>query len=130
MTPGIEAVRRISSGSTWEPIVGYSRAVVAGPYVEVSGTTAPEAGDSPYEQTKAAIAKVASALAEAGVGLGDVVRTRMFVTDIARWEEYGKAHGEVFGDIRPATTMVEVSALIDPGILVEVEATGYRGNGA
>lgn len=130
MTPGIEAVRRISSGSTWEPIVGYSRAVVAGPYVEVSGTTAPEAGDSPYEQTKAAIAKVASALAEAGVGLGDVVRTRMFVTDIARWEEYGKAHGEVFGDIRPATTMVEVSALIDPGIVVEVEATAYRGNGA
>lgn len=130
MTPGIEAVRRISSGSTWEPIVGYSRAVVAGPYVEVSGTTAPEAGDSPYEQTKAAIAKVASALAEAGVGLGDVVRTRMFVTDIARWEEYGKAHGEVFGDIRPATTMVQVSALIDPGIVVEVEATAYRGNGA
>lgn len=106
--------------------MGYSRAVVAGPYVEVSGTTAPEAGDSPYEQTKAALAKVAKALAEAGVGLGDVVRTRMFVTDIARWEEYGKAHGEVFGDIRPATTMVEVSALIDPAILVEVEATAYR----
>jgi enamine deaminase RidA (YjgF/YER057c/UK114 family) len=126
MTQGIDAVRRISSGSTWEPIVGYSRAVVAGPYVEVSGTTAPEAGDSPYEQTKAALAKVAKALAEAGVGLGDVVRTRMFVTDIARWEEYGKAHGEVFGDIRPATTMVEVSALIDPAILVEVEATAYR----
>jgi len=126
MTHGGDAVRRISSGSTWEPIVGYSRAVVAGPYVEVSGTTAPEAGNTPYEQTKAAIDKVAQALGEAGVGLTDVVRTRMFVTDIARWEEYGRAHGEVFGDVRPATTMVEVSALIDPKILVEVEATAYR----
>lgn len=126
MTHDADAVRRISSGSTWEPIIGYSRAVVAGPCVEVSGTTAPEAGDSPYEQTKAAIAKIAKALAEAGVGLADVVRTRMFVTDIARWEEYGKAHGDAFGEIRPATTMVEVSALIDPAILVEIEATAYR----
>jgi enamine deaminase RidA (YjgF/YER057c/UK114 family) len=126
MTNDADAVRRISSGSTWEPIIGYSRAVVAGPYVEVSGTTAPEAGDTPYEQTKAAIEKIGRALAEAGVGFGDVVRTRMFVTDIAQWEEYGKAHGEIFANIRPATTMVEVSALIDPAILVEVEATAYR----
>lgn len=119
-------VQRISSGSQWEPIVGYSRAVVAGQYVEVSGTTAPEAGDSPYEQTKAAIEKIRLALSQVGAGLDDVVRTRMFVTNIERWREYGKAHGEVFGDIRPATTMVEVSALIDPAILVEVEATAFR----
>jgi enamine deaminase RidA (YjgF/YER057c/UK114 family) len=129
MTEDVGAVRRISSGSTWEPIVGYSRAVVAGPYVEVAGTTAPEAGDSPYAQTTAAIAKIGQALAEAGVGLGDVVRTRMFVTDIARWQEYGKAHGEAFADIRPVTTMVEVSALIDPAMLVEIEATAYRTGG-
>ena len=126
MTTDTDDVRRISSGSIWEPIVGYSRAVIAGPYVEVSGTTAPEAGDSPYEQTKAAIAKIAAVLAQAGVEISDVVRTRMFVTDITRWEEYGKAHGEVFGAVLPATTMVEVSALIDPAILVEVEATAYR----
>lgn len=119
-------VQRISSGSQWEPVVGYSRAVVVGPYVEVSGTTAPEAGESPYEQTKAAIEKIRLALSQAGATLDDVVRTRMFVTDITRWREYGKAHGEVFGEIRPATTMVEVSALIDPAILVEVEATAYR----
>ena len=127
MRQDAEPVRRISSGSTWEPIVGYCRAVVAGPYVEVSGTTAPEAGDDPYEQTKAAIAKVAAALEQAGVGIEDVVRTRMFVTDISRWQEFGKAHGEVFGGVQPATSMVEVSALIDPAILVEVEATAYRG---
>lgn len=120
------AITRISSGSTWEPIIGYSRAVVAGPYVEVSGTTAPEAGDTPEAQTKAALEKIRAALQQAGVGFADVVRTRMFVTDIARWQEYGKAHGEVFGEIRPATTMVEVSALIDPAILVEIEATAYR----
>jgi enamine deaminase RidA (YjgF/YER057c/UK114 family) len=127
MTDDSVDIQRISSGATWEPIVGYCRAVVAGPYVEVSGTTAPEAGDSPYEQTKAAIAKIANALAQAGVGLTQVVRTRMYVTDISRWQEYGRAHGEAFGDIRPATSMVEVSALIDPAILVEVEATAYRG---
>jgi enamine deaminase RidA (YjgF/YER057c/UK114 family) len=123
----VSDITRIGSGATWEPIVGYSRAVVAGPYVEVSGTTAPEAGASPYEQTKSALAKIESALATAGVALADVVRTRMYVTDIARWEEYGRAHGEVFADIRPATTMVEVAALIDPAMLVEIEATAYRG---
>lgn len=127
MSDNAHGVRRISSGSAWEPIVGYSRAVVAGAYVEVSGTTAPEAGADPYEQTKAAIEKIAAVLAEAGAGLSDVVRTRLFVTDISRWQEYGKAHGEAFGEIRPANTMVEVSALIDPAILVEVEATAYLG---
>jgi enamine deaminase RidA (YjgF/YER057c/UK114 family) len=127
MATNDDAIRRIPSGATWEPIVGYSRAVVAGPYVEVAGTTAPEAGDNPYEQTKAAIEKVRLALERAGVTLGDVVRTRMFVTDISRWEEYGRAHGEAFGDVRPATSMVEVSALIDPAMLVEVEASAYRG---
>jgi enamine deaminase RidA (YjgF/YER057c/UK114 family) len=127
MTEDSSQVRRISSGATWEPVVGYCRAVVAGPYVEVSGTTAPEAGDSPYEQTRAAIEKVAQALREAGVGLADVIRTRMFVTDISRWQEYGRAHGEFFGDVRPASTMVEVSALIDPAMLVEIEATAFRG---
>jgi enamine deaminase RidA (YjgF/YER057c/UK114 family) len=126
MTREPAAVRRISSGGRYEPIVGYSRAVVVGPLVEVAGTTAPEAGDDAYEQAKAAIEKVRLALAEAGCALADVVRTRMFVTDIARWEEYGRAHGEAFGDVRPAATMVEVSALIDPAMLVEVEATAYR----
>jgi enamine deaminase RidA (YjgF/YER057c/UK114 family) len=121
------AVRRITSGSTWEPIVGYSRAVVAGPYVEVAGTTAPSAGDTLYAQTKGALEIIGAALGQAGVGFEDVVRTRIFVTDISQWEECGRAHGEVFGDIRPATTMVEVSALIDPSILVEIEATAYRG---
>ncbi len=127
MTNHASVVRRISSGAQWETVVGYCRAVVAGPYVEVSGTTAPEAGDSPYEQTKAAIEKIAQALTEAGVGLADVVRTRMFVTDISRWEEYGRAHGEYFADVRPAASMLEVSALIDPAMLVEIEATAYRG---
>ncbi len=127
MTEQRAAVRRISSGAKWEPIVGYSRAVAVGPLVEVSGTTAPEAGDDPYEQTKAAIAKVRAALVQAGASLDDVVRTRMFVTDIARWEEYGRAHGEAFGDARPSTSMVEVRALIDPAMLVEIEATAYRG---
>ncbi len=121
-------VQRISSGSPWEPIVGYSRAVVAGPYAEVAGTTAPEAGEGPYEQTKAAIEKIRLALAQAGLSLHDVVRTRMFVTDIARWREYGKAHGEAFGDVRPVSTMVEVKALIEPTMVVEIEATAYREN--
>ena len=129
-------VRRISSGATWEPIVGYSRTVVAGQLVEVSGT-APnvvdgevQGGDDPYQQTLACLQIIGAALAQAGATFMDVIRTRMFVTDISRWEEYGRAHGEVFGDIRPATTMVEVSALIDPRMLVEVEATAYLGDRA
>jgi enamine deaminase RidA (YjgF/YER057c/UK114 family) len=120
-------IQRFSSGSRFEPIVGYSRVVVAGPYVEVAGTTAPLAGDTPYAQARGALAIIGAALAEAGVTFADVVRTRIFVTDISQWEEVGRAHGEVFGDIRPVSTMVEVSALIEPAMLVEIEATAYRG---
>jgi enamine deaminase RidA (YjgF/YER057c/UK114 family) len=123
-------IQRISSGSKFEPIVGYCRAVVAGPYVEVAGTTAPSAGDTVYAQTRGALDIIGDALAEAGVGFADVIRTRIYVTDISQWEECGRAHGEVFRDIRPVTTMVEVSALIDPSILVEIEATAYRGPGS
>jgi enamine deaminase RidA (YjgF/YER057c/UK114 family) len=121
-------IQRIPSGSKYESIVGYSRAVVAGSYVEVAGTTAPHAGDTPYAQAKGALEIIGVALAEAGVTFADVVRTRIFVTDISQWEEVGRAHGEVFADIRPVSTMVEVSALIDPAILVEIEVTAYRGS--
>ncbi|HEU5161906.1 MAG TPA: RidA family protein [Thermoanaerobaculia bacterium] len=120
--------RTFSSGSPWEPIVGYSRAVRVGVFVHVAGTTASDSsggvigeGD-PYAQTKYALEKIARSLQEAGAEMRHVVRTRMFVTDIARWEEVGRAHGEVFGSIRPAATMVEVRALIDPRMMVEIEA--------
>ena len=118
----------VSSGAVWEEVVGCSRAVRVGPWVSVAGTTASLPGggvvgpDAPAEQTREALRRVAAALEEAGASLADVVRTRIFVTDISRWEEVGRAHGEVFGAIRPATSMVEVSALIDPALLVEVEA--------
>jgi enamine deaminase RidA (YjgF/YER057c/UK114 family) len=123
--------RKISSGTLWEPVIGYSRAVAAGDFVFVSGCTSVADGSVVHEgdagaQTAQAIANVAQALERLGAGLADVVRTRMFVTDISRWEEYGRAHGAAFGDARPAATMVEVAALIDPRLLVEVEAVAYK----
>jgi enamine deaminase RidA (YjgF/YER057c/UK114 family) len=121
----------VSSGAPWEPVVGYSRAVAAGDHVYVTGCTSQERGTvlhvgNPYEQTRQAIRNIEAALMELGASLSDVVRTRIYVTDISRWEDYGRGHGDAFGDVMPATTMVEVSRLIDPDMLVEVEAVAYK----
>ncbi|MBI3212521.1 MAG: RidA family protein [Mycobacterium sp.] len=114
---------KISSGSEFEAVVGYSRAVRTGPFVAVAGTTG--AGADLTEQTRDALRRIESALLAAGAQLTDVIRTRMFVTDISRWREVGAVHAEVFGDIRPVATMVEVSALISPELLVEIEVDAY-----
>ena len=123
--------RKVSSGAPWEPVVGYSRAVAAGDHIWVTGCTSIVDGEvvhegDPFAQTQQAIRNVAWALEQLDATLDDVVRTRIYVTDISRWQEYGRAHGEAFASVMPATSMVQVVALIDPRMLVEVEAVAYK----
>ncbi len=123
--------RKISTGTPWEPVVGYSRAVAAGDFVFVAGCTSTDGaefvhGGDAYAQTAQALRNVADALGRLGLGLADVVQTRIYVTDIDRWEEYGRAHSAAFGDTMPATTMIQIAAMVDPRMLVEVEAVAYR----
>jgi enamine deaminase RidA (YjgF/YER057c/UK114 family) len=119
----------ISSGAKWEDIVGYSRAVRIGNIIEVAGTTSVDengnivGANDPYQQTKYTLQKIEKALRQAGATMRDVIRTRVYVTDISRWEEIGRAHGEFFREIKPASSMIEVSKLISPELLVEVEVT-------
>jgi enamine deaminase RidA (YjgF/YER057c/UK114 family) len=127
----MSARRKISSGAPWEAVVGYSRAVAAGDNIWVTGCTSIADGEvvhegDPYQQTAQAIRNVAWALGQLDSSLDDVVRTRIFVTDISRWEEYGRAHGEAFAGIMPASSMVQIVALIDPRMMVEVEAVAYK----
>ena len=124
--------KNYTTGAPWEDIVGYCRAVQIGNQLEISGTVASDengvvAMGDPYSQTKFIIEKVEKVLHQAGFSLQDVIRTRMFVTDISKWEEVGRAHGEFFKTIKPVTTMVEVSRLIDPEFLIEIEMTAYKG---
>jgi enamine deaminase RidA (YjgF/YER057c/UK114 family) len=115
----------VSSGSDFESAVGYSRAVRVGPYIAVAGTTGPGAAHDIGAQTREALRRIEVALSQVGAMLNDVVRTRIYVTDMSRWREVAKVHSEVFGEIRPAATMVEVAALIAPDLLVEIEADAY-----
>ncbi|ASS69417.1 MULTISPECIES: RidA family protein [unclassified Paenibacillus] len=124
--------KKVFTGSPWESNVGYCRAVRAGNRIEVAGTTAMKDGEvigegDLYEQAVAVLGIIGDAVQELGGSLSDVVRTRMYVTDISRWEEAGRAHGEFFGDVQPAATMVEVKALIDPRLLIEIEAEAIVG---